>query len=114
MKARRLSILLTCVMVAILAVVFAVLSWDRANRLATVTAALAGVAAVGIAVWAALRTSAGAEVRVTRTGPATATGAGSTAVSGVTGDPDGPTSVDRTGAARAADGGDATSGVRAE
>jgi hypothetical protein len=55
MKAGRLTIIVTCVVVAGLTGSFAFLQWDQASRLATVVAALAAVAAVGVAVWAALR-----------------------------------------------------------
>ncbi|WP_199561993.1 hypothetical protein [Micromonospora deserti] len=50
--------------------------WDQANQVAAVVSALAAVAALGVAVWSALPSSAGA-VRVSKTGTATAQGAGS-------------------------------------
>lgn len=54
MTAKRVALVVTCVVVAGLAVVFGVVQWDRANRIAVVVSALAAVAAVGVAVWAAL------------------------------------------------------------
>jgi membrane protein YdbS with pleckstrin-like domain len=53
MSVRGLAPLVTCVIVVVLAVVFGVLSWGEANKVATSVSALAGVAAVGVAVWAA-------------------------------------------------------------
>ena len=106
--------LVTCLVVAGLGGVFAVVAWDRAGRIATVVSALAAVAAVGIAVWAALpRPGSRSTVVVSNTGPATATGGGA-AVSGARG----PAAViperievDHTGDARAAGGGNAVSGI---
>jgi hypothetical protein len=90
-----------------------VTQWYRASRIATVVSALAAVAAVGVAVWAALPRS-GATVRVSNTGPAIA-GAGGRANSGLTGRVGklkGPVEVDRTGRADALNGGEADSGMR--
>lgn len=44
----------TCLLVSGLGGVFTVTQWDRASRIATVVSALAAVAAVGVAVWAAI------------------------------------------------------------
>lgn len=112
MTIRRIVILITCVVVATLAVVFAVSHWDQANRIATVTSALAAVAALGVAVWAALPGS-GPVARVSRTGRATAGGPGSRANTGVSGVASTPGTVvaDRTSDARATGGGSANSGV---
>lgn len=77
--ARRLTIVVTCVIVAGLTISFVVLQWDRASWLATVVAALAAVAAVGVAVWAALRDpSSGTKntIEVKGTGDAIANGDG--------------------------------------
>jgi hypothetical protein len=112
---RRVVLAATFVAVAVLAGLFTVLRWDVANKVATAVSALAGVAAAGIAVWAALPAfSGGSGVRVSRTGRATA-GHGGTANSGVTGpagSPAGPVRADRTGDADANGGGDANTGVR--
>ena len=110
---RRVVLLVTCLVVAGLGGVFAASQWDQANRIATMVSALAAVAAVGVAVWAALP-GAGPVVRVSRTGRATA-GPGGTATSGVAGPAgqlEGHVEVDRTGEADASAGGDATTGIR--
>jgi hypothetical protein len=112
MTARRVVISVTCVVVGALAAVFAVSQWDQANRIATVSSALAAVAALGVAVWAALPGS-GPGARVSRTGTATAGGPGSRANTGVSGAASMPGAVvaDHTGDARATNGGSANSGV---
>jgi hypothetical protein len=114
MRGRRVVLAVTCLLVAGLGGVFAVVAWDRTSRIATAVSALAAVAAVGIAVWAALpRPGSRSTVRVSNTGKATATGGGA-AVSGVRGSaaraPE-RVEVDHTGDARASGGGDAVSGV---
>ncbi|MFF4988728.1 hypothetical protein ACFY19_16135 [Streptosporangium saharense] len=112
MNARRVVLVVTCAVVAVFAVVFAVLQWEQANRIATAVASLAGLAAVGVTVWAALPGS-GAKARVSNTGKATAHGG--SAVTGVTGPAasvTGEITVDRTGDADASDGGEATTGIR--
>lgn len=112
MNARRVVIVLTCVVVAGLGATFALTQWDNANRIATSASALASVAAVGVAVWAGLAASR-TGVRASRTGKATATGQGSRSNSGVAGSAKlaGPALADRTGDARAAEGGSANSGA---
>ncbi|MEU3019181.1 hypothetical protein ABZ635_17520 [Nocardiopsis sp. NPDC007018] len=82
----RWVVVVTCAVVAVLCAALVLLQWEQANRLATSASALAGLAAVGVAVWAALRP-----------GQARTTG-------GVT--------VRDSGTARADGGGRATSGVR--
>lgn len=112
MSVRRLVLLVTCLVVAGLAGVFAGTQWDRADRVATVASALAAVASVGVAVWAGLPRSG--SVRVSDTGNAVA-GAGGMATTGLAGPATELVSgieVDRTGDADASGGGDATSGVR--
>ena len=103
---------ITCGVVAALAAVFAASQWDQANRIATVTSALAAAAALGVAVWAALPGS-GPGARASRTGTATAGGPGSRANTGVSGVASTPGAgvADHTGEARAANGGSANSGV---
>ncbi|MFD9733570.1 hypothetical protein [Umezawaea sp. NPDC059074] len=100
----RAVVVITCLVTAGLGVWFAVASWDSANKVAVIASALAAVAAVGVAVWAGLRT--GGRIVVSDTGDATA-GPGGRANTGVRG----ATSarVKRTGNARA--GGDANTGV---
>ena len=113
MSAGRVVVAVTCVVVAGLAVVFAVVQWDRANRIAVVVSALAAVAAVGVAVWAALPSRAGSVVVASGTGDAVA-GPGATAKTGVSAPAVGlPGRVEatRTGKADASGGGEATTGV---
>ncbi|WP_198680418.1 hypothetical protein [Lentzea terrae] len=108
MTVARVVLTLTCVAVAGLAGWFAVARWEDANRVATATSAVFAVAAVGVAVWVALRTP-GTSVRVKDTGRATSTGSG-TANTGVMGPAQGNVVVERTG--EATSGGAANSGVR--
>lgn len=119
MSGARVALVVTCVVVAGLGVWFAVAQWDQANKVATVASALGAVAAVGVALWTALRTSPGraggpGAIRVSGTGRATATGPGSSAVSGVRGKAGGPGPVTArdTGDAEAEGGGSAISGVQ--
>ena len=105
--------MITCLLLAGLGGVFALTQWDRASRIATVVSALAAVAAVGVAVWAAPPRS-GATVRVSNTGEAIA-GVGGRANSGLTGrvgELKGPVEVEATGRADASNGGEADSGMR--
>lgn len=113
MSARRVALLATCLTVAGLAGWFAVAKWEQASRVATVVSALAAVAAVGVAVWAALPRSDERTVQVSDTGSATA-GRGGTATSGLTGPVaglSGRIEVERTGPADASGGGNATTGA---
>jgi hypothetical protein len=57
MRARRVALLITLLLVALSGGAFTILAWDQASRLATVVSAMAAVAAVGVAVWAALPVS---------------------------------------------------------
>ena len=118
MNGARVTLAVTCVVVAGLGVWFAVAKWDQANKAATMASALGAVAAVGVAVWTTLRASSGRTgsrrtIRATGTGKATATGTGSSAVSGVRGTAgnEGPTKARNTGEAQADDGGSAVTGV---
>jgi hypothetical protein len=81
-------IIVTGVVVTGLCVVFAWLGWDNANNLAAVISAAAGVAAVGATIWGATWQSAAgeplADLRVARTGTATAI-AGGTVNTGIRG-----------------------------
>ncbi|MGW4423839.1 hypothetical protein [Streptosporangium sp. NPDC004631] len=112
MNARRVVLAVTGVVVAVFGVVFAVLQWEQANRIATSVSALAGLAAVGVAVWAAFPGTA-TRIRVSNTGKAVS-GRGGRAVSGVSGSASaavGEVVAEGTGDADASDGGEATSGV---
>lgn len=108
---RRLVAGLTGLAVAVLAGVFCLLSWNRANQVAGIVSALVGVVALGIGILALMSGRDGA-VRVTNTGPATAVGASSRANTGLTtqGSMQGGVEVDGTAEARAEDGGRANSG----
>ncbi|GAA3129838.1 hypothetical protein [Streptosporangium carneum] len=115
MGARRGVLAVTCVVVAVFGVVFTVIRWEQADRIATAVSALGALAAVGVAVWAALPgTGTRTRVRVSGTGKAVS-GPGGQAVTGVSGAvaaAAGEIVVERTGDADASEGGDATSGVR--
>jgi hypothetical protein len=117
MHARRWVLLGTGLLVIGVAALLVALRWESAERIATSISALAAVAAVGVAVWAAVphsRERPRSGVRVTRTGSATAE-AGGKAVSGLSSSaplPDVPIAVEETGDAKAMGGGDATSGFR--
>lgn len=111
MNGGRIALVVAGFVVGVLAVLLVVLKWDEADKVATGASALAGVAAVGVAVWAGWPVAAGLRggVRVSRTGKAKA-GPGGRANTGFSGGgvvPD-EVRVDRTGDA---EGGDANSGV---
>lgn len=73
MSASRVALLITCVIVAGFGGWFAASRWEDTNRVASVVSALAAVAAVGVAVWAAVRTGkVKTSVTVTKTGKGTA------------------------------------------
>ena len=103
-----MALVVTCVVVAGLGVWFAIARWEDANRVATVASALGALAAVGVAVWAAVRGS-GKTLTVSDTGRATAEHG--KAITGVSGHADGPIRVERTGDAKATGGGDAITGA---
>ncbi|MDX2647058.1 hypothetical protein PV341_26540 [Streptomyces sp. PA03-1a] len=110
MTMKRVVLAGTCVVVAVLGWVFALSQWETASRIATVASALAGVAAVGVGIWAALPHASSSEVVVRDTGAARTAGSGN-AVSGNRGSrPLGPVTVERTGDAEASGEGDAVSG----
>jgi hypothetical protein len=113
-SARRWVAMVTAGVVAVLLVLLVLLRWDSANKIGVVVSALAAVAAVGVAIWAAFPAASGMSVRVLRTGRATA-GPGGRANSGVSGPADSFPSdvlVDRSGDADASKGGDANSGIQ--
>jgi hypothetical protein len=112
----RVVLVVTSGVVAGLATWLAAASWDQASRVATVASALAAVAAVGVAVWAAVRGPAAGSgsVKVSDTGTAVAgrqglanTGARMRRWAGV-----GRVRAQHTGDAVASDGGDTNTGVR--
>ena len=71
------------VVVAALGGWFAVARWDDANKVAAVLSALGAVAAIGVTVWAALRTPpSGSSLVVSDTGRAVA-GPGGRAITGI-------------------------------
>jgi 4-amino-4-deoxy-L-arabinose transferase-like glycosyltransferase len=114
MNLSRTVLLITAAAVAVLSAVLLVVSWNNANKIATGVSAVAAVAGVGVAVWAALSApTRPGKVRVSNTGKATAKGG--TAVSGFSapaGTATGDVSVKQTGDAEASGGGDATSGTK--
>jgi hypothetical protein len=97
---------------ALLGAGFTLVQWDQASRLATMVSALAAVAGIGVAVWAALPGRASA-LKAFHTGKATAVDGG-VAVSGVktSGSHSGELHAERTGDATAKGDGQATSGIR--
>src|SRR5688500_5977580 len=71
MKLGRLILVATLLLVAGLGFWFAVARWEDANKVASVLSAVAGVAAVGVALWAVLRSPATPQqITVTGTGRA--------------------------------------------
>lgn len=110
MTARRAVLILTCLLLAGLGVYSAVARWDDANRIATIAASLAAVAAVGVGIWAALPANR-QQSAVSRSGKALARGRGSTANTGISGAGSSPSAVTGSGDAHATDGGQANTGV---
>ncbi|WP_203790414.1 hypothetical protein [Paractinoplanes rishiriensis] len=110
MTAKRIVLLVTSLVVAALGTFFALARWDTASRVASVASALAGVAAVGVAVWAALP-AVGGRGHAVRTGSATAVGRDSHANSGVIDAGNSGSVANRTGNAQAENGGQANTGV---
>lgn len=111
-NARRVVLIVACLVIAGLAVVFLVTERDESVWIATVVSALVAVAALGVALWAALPSTVRG-VRVSGTGSATA-GRGGRAVSGYVGTAGQPPTlvdVSKTGDADATAGGNAVSGV---
>jgi membrane associated rhomboid family serine protease len=114
MKAGRVALVITYVVVTALGVWFAVASWDDANRVAAVLSALGAVAAVGTAIWAASSSRRpGGSLRVRTTGRASAEPGGK-AISGFSTNArsfSGSVTVTGTGDATASGDGHAVSGV---
>lgn len=110
MTIKRMVLIVTCVVVAALGWFFAASQWETASRAATLASALAGVAAVGVAIWAALLGSGQAGIAVQNSGAAKTAGKGN-AVTGVSvSSSSGPVTVEGTGNAEATGEGDAISG----
>lgn len=110
MTLKRMVLVATCVVVAVLGWMFAVSQWETASRIATVASALAGVAAVGVGIWAALPGVSQSAVVVRETSTAKTAGKGN-AVTGYHGSGSArPVTVERTGDAEATGDGDAISG----
>jgi hypothetical protein len=116
MSMRRVVMIGTAAVVAVLAVVLVVLRWDAASKVAVVVSSVAAVAAIGVAIWAALpAVSPGRAVWVSRTGRANAGLGGGRANSGLSGRASwlpNVVRVDRTGDADAPSGGDANTGIQ--
>jgi hypothetical protein len=113
MDKRRVVLVVTCLAVAALAVVLMLMRWEQANKVATSLSALAGVAAVGVAIWAAFPRPVGTTIRVTNSGKAIAGRAGG-AQTGVRASADlvvGDITVRRSGDANATGDGNAATGV---
>ncbi|WFE93565.1 hypothetical protein [Micromonospora sp. WMMD987] len=115
MSPRRLALLITCLAVAGLAATFAIVGWDETGRMASAVSALAAVAAVGVAVWAALDARRDdSAIEVSGTGDAEARDGGR-ANTGLSGDPGTrrPIKIRKTGTAKATgEGGDANTGAQ--
>lgn len=114
MKAARVVLVITCLVVAGLAVWFVVARWDTANKVAAAVGALAAVAAIGVAIWAALRgPSQSAVLQVHKTGDAIAHGGRANAGIhvGTGGALPSEARATRTGRAEASEGGSANTGI---
>jgi hypothetical protein len=108
-------LLVTFVVTAGLLTWLTVVSWGDASRIATIASAVAAVAMIGVAVWAALPVAAAkGRSRVSMTGGAVARGEGSSANAGIiaSADDSGEQEARRTGRADATDGGQANTGIR--
>src|ERR1700730_10580757 len=113
MTTARTALLATCVAVTLLAVLFIALTWEDENKLATSVAALAGVASLGVAVWAVLKRPQTARLTIRNSG--TAHGSGGVATSGISGRVGrhpGDILVEDSGEAIAKQDGEANTGVR--
>lgn len=115
MNVGRVTLVASCLVVAGLGMWFVVARWDQANKVATAVSALGALAAVGVAIWSALRPAQPQRsLTVTDTGRATAEDGGRavTGMSGRASRVDGPLRVERTGDAKASGGGDAVTGAQ--
>ncbi|MEU8419669.1 hypothetical protein AB0C15_02180 [Micromonospora sp. NPDC048835] len=108
---RHVVLVVSGLLVAVLATAFVVLGWDSADRIATAVSALAALAGVGVALWAALPTAqSGVHVGQTGTTRARGTGYANSGIDAPAGDAT-PMEVHRTGDATAGDGAQAISGI---
>lgn len=116
MNPGRIVLIATCVLVAGLGGWFATARWEDANRVAAIASALAAVAAIGVAVWAALRgTGRPRSQSVSNSGNATSKGGqANTGIAGSGSASDQQAKVRRTGDAHSEDGGSANTGIRFE
>jgi hypothetical protein len=117
MNIGRTVLTVTFLLVAGLGAWFAVARWDEANKVAAILSALGAVAAVGVAVWTALRSmQSGSSTTIQKTGHARADSGGdaNTGLRGKSGRAPLSTRLKRTGDAEATDGGSANSGVHLE
>jgi hypothetical protein len=113
MGTRRVVLMITGVLVAALAGVLPALQWEQANKIATAISALAAVASIGLAAWAAIP-GARTTIRVSNTGKAISgrQGKAVTGIEGRSAQLTGDISIDHTGDADASKGGEAGSGIQ--
>jgi len=112
MTGRRAVLAVTCLLLTGVGGIWATMTWQQASQWASVVSALAGLAAVGVAIWVALP-GPKSVARASRTGKATVRGIG-TANTGVMGPASSvaePAAAERTGAAEVGDG-EANTGIR--
>ena len=117
MNKGRAALIVTCGVVAGLGAWFAIARWEDANRIATVASALGAVAAVGIAIWAALRTPARPNsINIKDTGKANADSGGhaNTGLRGKAASLDGGLEISGTGDAESTGRGNASTGLHLE
>lgn len=115
MTSGRVVLAVTFLVVAGLAAWFAVAQWDQANHVATVLAAIAGVASVGVAIWAVLsKPKSTARITVKNSGDAKSKDG--SANTGFSGGSRGPTDVaidvEDSGKASSEGDGDTNTGVK--
>jgi hypothetical protein len=118
MSASRVTIVATSVAVAGLSAWFIFLGPSEASLVATVVAAVAGVAAVGVAIWTALRTpkqkgttpKPRTKIRLSQTGDATADSGGRANTGVHVRNTPKSVRIRKTGSAKSQGGGDANSG----
>lgn len=112
MSAARAAITVTALAVGGLCGWFSILKWNEAGQVATIVSALAAVASIGMAVWAAVRQPGRRSITVKRSGKAVS-GVDGRAVTGVsdTAVTSGDLVVEDSGDADARKGGDAITGI---
>jgi len=114
MTKKRIVLIVTCLLVAALGAWLAIVRGKNGEEIATAVSALGAVAAVGVAIWAALRGSQGeTSMRVSRTGKATTeTGNANSGIS-IKADTVGSGKAERTGDAKSGKG-HANTGIQQE